>query len=86
MVTAFKYFEQLLPKESHERHLELQEAAFEISIKQPEIIARHIKPNDHAYDVLEAIAQKHQQIVISNTTPDSLELFLKSNNLCYEIN
>lgn len=74
----FEYFEHLLPQESHERHLVLQEWCFELSNTNPEIIAKHIQPNDHVYEVLDKIAQKHHQILISNTTPESLRIFLDS--------
>jgi phosphoglycolate phosphatase-like HAD superfamily hydrolase len=77
----YQYFEQLLPKEPLAKHLELQEACFFFSTNHPEVVAKNIKPNDHVVEVVESIAKSHQQIVISNTKPDSLEMFLKSVSL-----
>jgi beta-phosphoglucomutase-like phosphatase (HAD superfamily) len=74
----FEYFEYLLPKDSHERHLALQEHCFEKSNNSPEIIAKHIQPNLYVREVLSRIAQKHCQILISNTHPKSLRIFLDS--------
>lgn len=77
----YEYFAYMLPYEPHQRHLELQEACFNYSDSHPEIIARHIQPNDHAHEVLEAIAQHHYQILISNTKPASLKIFLEAVNM-----
>jgi len=72
----YEYFEYLLPQESRERHLTLQEFCFKISSACPEIIAKHIEPNHHVHEVLGRISQKHYQILISNTQPKSLRMFL----------
>lgn len=72
----FEYFERLLPQESHERHLALQKCCFELSNANPEVITKHIQPNDHVYEVLDRIAQKHCQVLISNTTRESFRIFL----------
>ncbi len=75
----YEYFEYLLPEEPHEKHLELQAASFKCSNASPEIIAKYITPNDHAHDVLEAIKEAgHCQILISNTTPQSIKIFLNA--------
>ena len=74
----YEYFAFLLPHETKEKHLELQQAALDYQYSHPEIIARHIKPNDHAHEVLDAIAEKHYQIVVSNTSPSDLLVFLKA--------
>lgn len=74
----YKYFEYLLPNEDHARHLQLQELCFQKTLTSPEIITRFIEPNDNAYEVLEAISKKHTQILISNTKPHSLDLFIKA--------
>lgn len=74
----FEYFEFLLPQESHERHLVLQKYCFEMSNANPQIIAKHIRPNDHIHEVLDKFAQKHRQILISNTPEESLRIFLDS--------
>ncbi|HIG92751.1 TPA: HAD hydrolase-like protein [Candidatus Woesearchaeota archaeon] len=74
----YEYFQYLLPNEPHQRHIQLQETAFRISINRPDIIARYVKPNDHAREVLESIASSNQdQIVISRTLPESLAVFLE---------
>lgn len=72
----YEYFEYLLPQESRERHLALQECCFKISNACPEIIAKHVEPNNHVHEVLGRISQKHYQILISNTQPESLRMFL----------
>lgn len=72
----FEYYEYLLPAESHDRHLALQQASFEMSDSRPDLMAKHVRPNDHAAEVLASIAQIHQQIIISNTKPSSLGLFI----------
>ena len=72
----YEYFEYLLPHESHERHLTLQQASFEMSDSRPDLMAKHVRPNEQAHDVLGVIAKKHRQIIISNTKPSSLNLFL----------
>jgi phosphoglycolate phosphatase-like HAD superfamily hydrolase len=76
----YEYFEHLLPPEPHERHLELQAAAFNLSnsVEGVKIIASYIKPSVNAMRVLRAIQGKHNQIVISNTVPESLPMFLKA--------
>jgi phosphoglycolate phosphatase-like HAD superfamily hydrolase len=75
----FEYFERLLPDEPHERHIELQVTSFALSDANPEIIARHMKPAAHAHDVLATIAASpHDQILISNTIPTAVPLFLGS--------
>ena len=76
----YKYFEFLLPKEPYEIHLELQSLAFEISHEES-IIRKHIQPNDHIHFVLKEIGKKHQQIVISNTLPKSLQIYLDVINI-----
>ena len=78
-VNWYEYFAHVLPQEPLEYHLQLQEAAFLLSNHHPEILARHTRPNRHAYDVLQSIAAAgHEQVVISNTLPESLDLFLQA--------
>lgn len=73
----YEYFEWLLPDESHERHVALQATSFALSDAHPEIIARYMRPADHAADVLQAIHQSpHHQILISNTQPTSVPAYL----------
>ncbi len=76
----YQYFEALLPQESHERHVELQAACFDFSNSDEgvNIIARHIQPSRNALEVLKAIHTTHNQVLISNTTPASLPIFIKA--------
>ncbi len=71
-----EYFEYLLPNESHETHLSLQQGCVEFQQKNEERVARFIKPNDYVHEVLEAIAEKHRQIVLSITNPKSIGFFV----------
>lgn len=77
-----EYFAHLLPDQSHEEHLKLQAASFTFSHANAHLVAKHIEPNDHSHDVLAAIAKSpHDQILISNTKPESLTEYLKILNL-----
>lgn len=72
-----EYFSFLLPQLHKEDCHKLQSTCFEISQNSPEIIAKHIQLNDYADFVLESIQHsKHQQILISNTPPKSLDVFV----------
>ncbi|GGM24661.1 MULTISPECIES: HAD family hydrolase [Micromonospora] len=73
----YEYFAFLLPEEPHERHLQLQDACFTLSEERPELQYRWMQPTPHVNDVLAGIAARHQQIVISNTRPGTLDMFLK---------
>ncbi|MFC1722623.1 HAD family hydrolase [Nanoarchaeota archaeon] len=70
-----EYFQRLTPHATH-LHEHMQAEAFRISQDQPEIIARHLQPNDYLHEVLAAIEQNDSQIVISNTQPRSLDVYL----------
>lgn len=75
----FEYFSYLLPETSKEEQIRLQQACFETSMNNTHIIAKHIQLNDYADEVLQQIERKgHQQILISNTDPKSLDFFIKS--------
>ncbi|HLF54796.1 MAG TPA: hypothetical protein VI612_03690 [Candidatus Nanoarchaeia archaeon] len=76
----FEYFAHLLPGEPHERYLELQAACFAMSAARPDLIARHIRPTLHAHFVLDTIARSegNGQVLISNTQPQSLPVFLRT--------
>jgi phosphoglycolate phosphatase-like HAD superfamily hydrolase len=76
----YQYFEFLLPDESHDQHIELQATAFAIS-NNPEgvaIITKHTSPSLNAMKTLQAIAGSHQQVLISNTTPASLPIYINA--------
>lgn len=74
----YEYFEYLLPNVPHERHVELQAASFDYSntVEGARLIAQYISPSKHALEILEEIARHHTQIVISNTVPESLPVYL----------
>lgn len=70
----YEYFEFLIPNESLETHRQLQLLCIEEF--SYENARRYIRPTPSAHRVLDAIQSKHDQIVISNTQPDSLDKFL----------
>ncbi len=73
-----EYFAFLLPGLDQSVYLQLQSACFDISLKHPDVIAKHIQLNDHAEFVLQNIAESSfTQILISNTHPHALDLFIK---------
>ena len=75
----FEYFEYLLPHESHERHLEIQQACIAYEQANPNIVGNNIKANDHAIEVLEKIQKSpNDQILISNMSDVALEMFTNS--------
>ena len=76
-----KYFAFLLPGTPIEQCIELEDACVDMVKTNPEILYRNIKPNDHAHEVLETIAAKHAQIVISNTSPTGIQKFLSATNM-----
>jgi phosphoglycolate phosphatase-like HAD superfamily hydrolase len=74
----YEYFEWLLPDNTHDYHLSLQDACFQFSEFDLAIQRQWLKPTTHAWDVLSTIGEKHHQILISNTRSGNLELFLKT--------
>lgn len=73
-----EYFSYLYPEILLTEALQLQQRSIEISIAQPEIIAKHIQLNDYAKEVLQKIAESpFTQIIISNCLPSMLDFFLK---------
>lgn len=73
-----EYFAFLLPHLTQPDFFELQSQCLNVSLHNPDIIAQHIQLNDHAHDVLKTIKNSsHTQILISNTPPKSLEVFVK---------
>ena len=77
----YQYFEEILPDLDHSEHLRLQERCFDISNNQPEIVAKYIKATTHSHKVLRTLSQKHEQVLISNTKPRSLEMYLQATRL-----
>ncbi len=74
----YKYFQFLLPQEPRSLHLKLQEDCFRFSDSHPQIIVKHIRPTPHSHYVLRRIQKKHLQILISNTKPSSLKIFINA--------
>lgn len=75
----YEYFEKLLPELSNEECLKLQADCFKYAENNLEILAKHIKPNDYAVEVLTKIAKSgNQQIVISNSRQNDLMWFLNT--------
>lgn len=74
----FEYFKYLLPEESESTHFQLQEDCFLYSDAHPEIIGKYIKATPYSHLVLKTIQKSHNQILISNTKPESLKIFIKS--------
>jgi len=75
----FQYFERLLPHLSKKQHMALQAACFEFAEKNTDILAKHIKPNDHSTEVIKTIhGHDHDQIILSNTRPHDLLWFVNT--------
>lgn len=75
----YQYFERLLPDLSKEDHMALQAACFKFAEENLHVLAKHIKPNDHAKEVLTKINEVgHDQILLSNTRPHDLIWFVET--------
>jgi phosphoglycolate phosphatase-like HAD superfamily hydrolase len=71
----YEYFEKVLPGLEKEAYLALQAECFEFDNKN--IVAKYIKPTDHALEVLRTIKDNgHDQILLSNTRPYDLDWFV----------
>ncbi|BCB86898.1 hypothetical protein Psuf_042110 [Phytohabitans suffuscus] len=73
----YEYFEWLLPDASRDYCVSLQDASFDLSERDVEFQRRWLAPAMHAWDVLAAISLAHSQVLISNTRPANLEMFVK---------
>jgi phosphoglycolate phosphatase-like HAD superfamily hydrolase len=74
-----QYFEDLLPSERVDKHRQLEVACFEMSRDNFDLVRKYIQPSFYAHEVLQAIAESsHEQVVISNTQPQSLPRFLEA--------
>lgn len=73
----YEYFEWLIPSLTHEESKRLQEACFEISELDVEIQLRWLEPTDYALEVLSKVGSQHRQIIVSNTRPANLSVFLR---------
>jgi phosphoglycolate phosphatase-like HAD superfamily hydrolase len=76
----YQYYEVLLPDESADTHIALQAASFALSNSPEgiEIVTRHMKPSQNAVKTLQAITQDHEQVLISNTVPESLPVYINA--------
>lgn len=72
----YEYFAHLLPDAPREIHLQLQADAIAFGRAHMDIMTRHIAPNEHAGEVLAAIGTTHDQILISNASPEHVARFL----------
>jgi len=72
----YEYFNWLLATNDYERDLKLQEACFELSESRLDLQCRWLQPTPGASAVLAEIESRHDQILISNTRPRSLDTFL----------
>ncbi len=72
----YQYFEYLLPNEPKSRHLDLETACVKLEAKEPHFITNYIRPSDYSHYVLKIIAQKHDQILISNMHDTALQKFM----------
>lgn len=73
-----EYFAYLLPERPDEVHLALQQCCYDIQQEYPHIIPKHILPTEHAFEVLDYIRNRHNQILISNTNSDHIDFFVDS--------
>lgn len=75
----YEYFERLLPGLSNAEHMALQSACFTYAEGNLDVLAKHIRPSDHAIEVLKLIhGAGHDQILLSNTRPHDLLWFVKT--------
>jgi phosphoglycolate phosphatase-like HAD superfamily hydrolase len=72
----YEYFTWLLGEGAYQQAMELQDACFKLSETECEMQRRWMQPTPHVLDVLAAIGRRHDQILISNTRTNTLELFL----------
>ncbi len=73
-----EYFEHLLPEESHAVHVRLQDECIAHQRLHPEIVARYIKATNYAHEVLTAIAESHDQIIISGAKSVDVGSFIRA--------
>jgi FMN phosphatase YigB (HAD superfamily) len=76
----YQYFEFLLPDEPTDTHIALQAASFALSNSPEgiEIVTRHMKPSQNAIKALQGVARDHEQVLISNTVPESLPVYINA--------
>ena len=75
------YFRYFAPHFDEEKILQIVFEATKYSLGK-KIALKYIKPMDNAHDVLKKIIEKgHINIIMSNSSPESLDYFLKSVNI-----
>jgi phosphoglycolate phosphatase-like HAD superfamily hydrolase len=71
-----EYFRDLMPDAPRNVWMDLQEECFALSASDTEIQAQAMTPAPYAIEVLTAIAEQADQMVLSNTRPANLDIFL----------
>lgn len=75
-----EYFAHILPAEKPETHVGLQAATFAYFFSDNDdgikIMNKHVKPSKNLEATLDAIGKEHEQILISNTIPEGMRLFI----------
>lgn len=75
-----EYFAHILPDESAETHVGLQAATFSYFFSDNDegmkIMNKHLRPSKNLLPTLKTLGKKHEQILISNTIPEGLRLFI----------
>jgi phosphoglycolate phosphatase-like HAD superfamily hydrolase len=61
-----QYFEILLPQADTDMHKRLEQRALRIDKERPEVRERYIRPTPNSHYVLEQIAQRNDQLLLSN--------------------
>jgi len=80
------YFRHFAPHLGKEDVHKMVDRAVEIGLKE-KIPFKYIKPMDYAHEVLKSIAKRgHMNIIISNSSPESLDMFLISVNMSNSFN
>lgn len=74
----WEYFWQLLPELPPETYSNYETQCVAEFNTYPEIMLKYIKPNDNAHEVLDSIALKHKQILISQVHRKILGHFMKA--------
>lgn len=71
------YFAYLIPELHESERLLLQSTCVETIQNSPEIFSKHVRLNDNVEYVLESIrSSQHMQILISNTQPKILDIYI----------
>jgi phosphoglycolate phosphatase-like HAD superfamily hydrolase len=74
----WEYFWQLLPESPPETFSKYEAQCVAEFNAHPELMLKYIKPNDNVHEVLNSIAQKHEQILISQVHREVLGHFIRA--------